>query len=205
MYVLEVRPLTAVFRRFPNRVLSFYHPEELPPGSLVEVLVRGRKTKGVVITSRDIKYLKIRIKKEASFELKPVNRVLDKNPPPNKDPLDVTLWFPAPAKKKLFPASQPHSENLANTKEILKGYLENLAERKVGSKAKNYMQETAEQYLKYINWENDTFETDMRLFWVTASNYYRTHTHHDFVQILEWLKKKDSLNPKQVAKLFNKN
>ncbi|TSC75032.1 MAG: hypothetical protein G01um101444_79 [Parcubacteria group bacterium Gr01-1014_44] len=209
MYVIEVIPLVAI-QRNQKRIYSFFHAENLPAGSLVEVLVSGKKTKAVAINSQSIKYLKIRLKKEADFELKPIIKVLNKNPAPN---FDIALWFPAPKIKEKKTKERPSEErgsgepsraNPEKVENLLNGYLEKLAERKVASKAKNYMQETAEEYLKYIDWENDSFEEDMRLFWISASNYYKRHTHHDFVKILEWVKKKDSLSPKQVAKLFNK-
>lgn len=207
MYIIEVIPLISL-KNSRQRVLSFYHTENLPAGSLVEVPSRSKKIKAIVINSQSIKYLKVRIKKEANFELEPISRVLDENPHPGKDPLDVTLWFPP----KKVPETKSASETI-QAKEMLAGYLEKLAKKKAllsksdsnqTSRARNYMQETAERYLKYINWQNETFAEDMRLFWVSASNYYRSHTHHDFVKILEWIEEKDSLTPRQVAKLFNK-
>src|SRR3989338_6264076 len=217
MHIIEVIPLFAI-QRNQNRILSFYHAENLPAGSLVQVVMHDKKTKAVVINSQSIKLLKVRLKKEADFELKPIIKVLDKNPAPN---FDIALWFPAPKIKEVkrsgfstnredlskksrirdFDKSKSGEEKVEN---LLSGYLEKLAEKKAVTRAKNYMQETAEEYLKYIDWENETFEEDMRLFWISASNYYKSHTHHNFVQILEWIRKKDSLNPKQVAKLFNK-
>lgn len=206
MYIIEVIPLISL-KNNRQRVLSFYHAESLPSGSLVEVPSRFKKIKAVVINSQSIKYLKVRIKKEANFELEPISKVLDKNPHPGKDPLDVTLWFPPKKIPEIRSAS-----GIVQAKEMLAGYLGRLTEKKAllakddskHSRARNYMQETAEKYLKYIDWQNETFAEDMKLFWVSASNYYRSHTHHDFVKILEWVRKKDSLTPKQAAKLFNK-
>lgn len=193
MYIIEIIPLY-VIQRNQKKFLSFYHAESLPAGSLVEVMVRGKKTKGVVINSQSIKYLKIRLKKEADFALKPISKVLSKN---IDQPFDLTNLFP-PTK------TQTKEKRGGSGQKILATYLEKLAERKAVSHAKTFMQETAEPYLQYIDWENETFEEDMRLFWISASNYYKSHTHHDFVKILEWIRKKDCLNPKQVAKLFNK-
>jgi|SRR3989344_3494757 len=204
MYIIEVIPLAAI-QRGQKRILSFYHSENLPAGSLVQVVIKSKKQKAVVINSQNIKLLKVRIKKEANFELKPISKVLEINQ--SQEPFDISIWLPV---KKEF--SERKTKASESTKDILNGYLEKLAERKAlrpssgeaASKAKTYMQETTEKYLKYIDWENDTFEEDMRLFWISASNYYRSHTHDNFVKILEWIRKKDSLNPKQVAKLFNK-
>lgn len=204
MYIIEVVPLFAI-QRNQKKVLSFYHAESLPVGSLVEVLIRNKKTKAVVINSQSLKLLKIRLKKEAVFELKPIHKVLNKNPDPAQDPLDANFWFPPKKFSKIVPLACKFTEGTISARSALEGYLDKLTERKAATKAKNYMQETAEPYLKYIDWENDSFEEDMRLFWISASNYYKTHTHHHFVQILEWIRKKDSLNPKQVAKLFNKD
>jgi len=197
MFVIEIIPLY-ILQRSQKKTLSFYHTENLPAGSLVQVLFKGKKTKAVVINSQSMKLLKVRIKKEAGFELKPINKVLEIN----QDPEHFDIAFLLPAKKET--SEKKVTKTSESAKAILGNYLEKLAERKAASKAKTYMQETAEPYLKYIDWENDTFEEDMRLFWVTASNYYKSHTHHNFVKVLDWIKKKDSLNPKQVAKLFNK-
>lgn len=204
MFIIEVIPLSAV-QRNQKKFLSFYYAENIPAGSLVQIVIRGKKTKGVVINSQNIKLLKVRLKKEAGFELKPISKVLELNSDPK--PFDVAHLFPP--KESL---QEKRAKGTDSAKKLLDSYLEKLAERKAlrpdsgqaASKAKTYMQETAELYLKYIDWENDTFEEDMRLFWISASNYYKGHTHHDFVKILEWIRKKDSLNPKQIAKLFNK-
>ena len=204
MYIIEVIPLAAI-QRGQKRILSFYHAENIPAGSLVQIVIRGKKTKAVVINSQSFKFLKVRLKKEADFELKPIGKVLEINSDPK--PFDIAQLFPP--KESL---QQKRERDTNSAKKLLDGYLEKLAERKAlrpgsgqaASKAKTYMQEPAEPYLKYIDWENDTFEKDMRLFWVTASNYYKSHTHHNFVKVLDWIKKKDSLNPKQVAKLFNR-
>ena len=204
MYIFEVIPLFAI-QRGQNKVLSFYYPENLPAGSVVEVLVRSKKTKAVVINSQSLKLLKIRLKKEVRFELKPILRVLEKKEA--SEPFDIALLFPP---KKTLPEKRPRTiasgelRGRESGREILQNYIKILVERKIVSTAKSYMQETAEKYLQYIDWENDSFEEDMRLFWVSASNYYRSHTHHDFIRLLEWIKKKDNLSPKQVAKLFNK-
>ena len=87
---------------------------------------------------------------------------------------------------------------------FLDGYIERLKSRRATTKAKNYMQETAEAYLAFINWDNKTFEPDMRAFWITATGYYKSHTHAEFVRMLEWVKSKNCLHPRQVCKLFSK-
>lgn len=197
MFIIEVIPLF-ILQRNQKKTFSFYHHENLPAGSLVLVEIKEKKTKAVVINYQSIKLLKVRIKKEAAFQLKPVTKVLEVNT--SQEPFDISIWLPT---KKEF-AQKKGSKASESTKDILNSYLEKLAERKAVSKAKTYMQETAEPYLKYIDWENETFEEDMRLFWISASNYYKSHTHANFVKILEWIRKKDCLNPKQVAKLFNK-
>ena len=75
MFVIEIIPLY-ILQRSQKKTLSFYHTENLPAGSLVKVLFKGKKTKAVVINSQSMKLLKVRIKKEAGFDLKPINKVL---------------------------------------------------------------------------------------------------------------------------------
>ncbi len=66
------------------------------------------------------------------------------------------------------------------------------------------MQEITEPYLPYINWENETLVDDMRLFWSFANRVYKTRTEADYLKLLEWIKKKNTLYPRQVIKLFQK-
>jgi hypothetical protein len=88
-------------------------------------------------------------------------------------------------------------------KNFFDGYLERLKNRPpVETKARNYMEETTLPYLKYINWQNETFDKDTRAFWISANKYYRSHTHAEYTRLLEWIARKNCLFPKQVVKLF---
>ena len=101
-----------------------------------------------------------------------------------------------------FKCIKTYESRISNPQNLLDGYLDRLLARKP-TKAQNYMQETAEPYLKHIQWQNQTLEADLRLFWISASRYYRSHTHAEFVKLLDWVKGKN-LYPKQVIKVFNK-
>lgn len=81
---------------------------------------------------------------------------------------------------------------------------EELKNRQQTTKAKTYMGETIEKYLPYMKWNNETFESDIKLLFISASRYYKAHTHAEFVRLLDWVRDKNALHPRQVAKLFNK-
>ena len=80
-----------------------------------------------------------------------------------------------------------------------------LAKLKSRSKTrqKTYLQERVEPYLRYINWDNATFERDMTAFWVAVSRYAKRNE-PNLIYLLDWVKKKNSLHPRQVIKVLNK-
>ena len=81
-------------------------------------------------------------------------------------------------------------------------YLEELKQRHPQTNAKSFTQETAEKYLKYIVWENGKFYKDIRAFWIAIYSYKHFHTHAELVDVLEWIKEKNSLAPQQVLKVL---
>jgi hypothetical protein len=81
-------------------------------------------------------------------------------------------------------------------------YLANLKTRSK-TKHRTYLQERVEPYLKFINWQNDTFEDDMKLFWISVLRYAKRNE-PNLIYLLDWVKKKNCLFPRQVVKLLNK-
>ncbi len=94
MFILDVIPLIAIPRN-QDQILSYFHEEELPAGSLVEVEIRKRKIKAVVLVSKGLAELKIKLKKEADFELKPIRKVVQGMPLVNRGQLNLALWLSA--------------------------------------------------------------------------------------------------------------
>ncbi|MCX6730057.1 MAG: primosomal protein N' [Candidatus Portnoybacteria bacterium] len=84
MYILNVIPLIKIPR--PNsQVLSYFSISKIGPGFLIKVSVRNRKTDAVVLECRSMDQEKLRLKKYADFEIKPIEkiktskRILDEN------------------------------------------------------------------------------------------------------------------------------
>lgn len=94
MYILDVIPLIAIPRN-QDQILSYFFEEKLPAGSLVEVEIRKRKIKAVVLVSRSLAELKIKLKKEADFELKPISKVIREKPVLNQRQINIALWLSA--------------------------------------------------------------------------------------------------------------
>ena len=94
MFILDVVLLTAT-PRSQDQILSYFCEENLPIGSLVEVGIRKRKVKAIVLASKELAKLKIRLKKEADFELKPILKVIQGMPLVNGKRLNLALWLSA--------------------------------------------------------------------------------------------------------------
>lgn len=92
MYVLEVIPL-ATLPRNQSQILSYFHNEALPKGAVVEVDLRNRKVKAVVLESKPLKSLKLSLKKESSFELKNVSKVISKIPQVAEHQFELAMWL----------------------------------------------------------------------------------------------------------------
>src|SRR3989344_5539575 len=94
MYILEVTPLISI-PRSQNQVLSYFYTEKLEIGSLVEVKINKRTIKALIVGSQNLKDLKIKLKKEADFELKPILKVVQGPPLVNEKRLNLALWLSA--------------------------------------------------------------------------------------------------------------
>lgn len=94
MFILEVAPLIAIPRN-QTQILSYFHGQRLPAGSLVEVDIRSKKIPAIVLRSEPLQALKIKLKKESEFELKPINKVLQEKPLLSTAQLNTALWLSA--------------------------------------------------------------------------------------------------------------
>lgn len=87
----------------------------------------------------------------------------------------------------------------------LQSYNRELQNRKLDTKAKNYLQSIVEKYEPFICWDNSTLRKDRAIFYMTAARFYQRRTPAQLTQLLEWVKSKNCLHPLQVVKLLNKN
>lgn len=75
------------------------------------------------------------------------------------------------------------------------------------TKANDMISEIAEKYEPYIIWDNTTYlgkNGDRSRFYTLAHEYEDHHGLAKFKDLLEWIKKKDCLHPKQVFKVLQK-
>ena len=66
------------------------------------------------------------------------------------------------------------------------------------------LEEQVEPYLKYIVWDEKTFEHDMTAFWVAVNRHHRTHPSGSTIRLLEWVARMNRLHPLQVVKVLHK-
>ena len=85
----------------------------------------------------------------------------------------------------------------------LTGYLKRLKLRKPENSAKTYIESIVLPYLSKINWQNETLEKDLRLFWISVYKYNRSHTIYEFKRMLSWIEHKN-LFPGQIIKVLLK-
>ena len=77
MVILDVIPLIPLPRNQPQ-IVSYYHPEARPRGTVVRVLFNNRKIKAVVIGSASLAERKLQFKKQAGFTLKKIEKIFPK-------------------------------------------------------------------------------------------------------------------------------
>lgn len=87
--------------------------------------------------------------------------------------------------------------------EHLNSYNEQLKTRHISSKARTYLQEEVEPYLKEINWNDLTLEKDQNAFWMAVNRYNHSHTLAQLLKVMQWIQGKN-LYPKQVIKVLLK-
>lgn len=75
MVILDVIPLVFLPRN-QDQIVSYFHATPLSRGDVVQVLFHNRNIKAVVVGSDDIKNRKAVLKKQATFTLKPILKVL---------------------------------------------------------------------------------------------------------------------------------
>lgn len=92
MFVSKIIPLLAIPRN-QNQLLSYFSPENLPPGSLVRVSIRNKPVQGIVFSSEPLKRLKISLRKEADFAVKPIDKIISQEPVLSSSQFRTALWL----------------------------------------------------------------------------------------------------------------
>lgn len=92
MFILEIIPLVAI-PRSQSQLLTYFSFQILPPGSLVEAFVRNKKTLGIVLRCESLKNLKISLRKEIDFSIKPIEKIISTEPVLSPIQLKTALWL----------------------------------------------------------------------------------------------------------------
>lgn len=91
MYIIEVIPLTTLPSQVPQ-LLSYFFNQHLKRGSIVEVFINNRRSKGVVVSSLPVEGQKIILKK-SDFQLKKISSVINARPQVNHNQFKIALWL----------------------------------------------------------------------------------------------------------------
>jgi len=92
MYIINVIPLVKI--PFPNpQILSYFFSKKLSKGALVRISLRKKQINAIVFSLENLEKKKLDIKKSASFKLKPIEKVVSKNPILTKNQIKLLLWF----------------------------------------------------------------------------------------------------------------
>ncbi len=92
MYIINVIPLTKIPHPNPQ-ILSYFFSKKLDKGTLARIALRKKQINAIVISSENLEKKKLDIKKGASFQLKPIEKVVSKEPVLNKNQLKLLFWI----------------------------------------------------------------------------------------------------------------
>lgn len=92
MYIINVIPLIKIPRPNPQ-ILSYFSNSKLPKGALAQITLRRKKINALVLSSEKLEEKRIDIKKSATYELKPIEKIISKNPVLTPKQFELLLWF----------------------------------------------------------------------------------------------------------------
>ncbi|MDP2934775.1 MAG: hypothetical protein Q8N59_03365, partial [bacterium] len=92
MYILNVIPLIKI--PHPNsQLLSYFCAEKIKIGSLVKISVRKKKINAIVVDCRKLEQEKIRLKKIADFQIKPIEKIVSVEPVLIEKQIKLLFWI----------------------------------------------------------------------------------------------------------------
>jgi primosomal protein N' len=91
MYIIEIIPLASLPPQVPQ-LLSYYHNEPLPRGSIVEAPIGNRRVMATVISSEPLENQKMLLKKSV-FELKKISKVISRDPVVSDTQFKIAAWL----------------------------------------------------------------------------------------------------------------
>jgi primosomal protein N' (replication factor Y) len=92
MYIVNVIPLIKI--PYPNsQVLSYFSDIKIKPGVKIKISVRNKKIDALVYESKSLEQERLRLKKYADFEIKPIEKITSKESILNEKQLELLRWL----------------------------------------------------------------------------------------------------------------
>ncbi len=92
MYILNVVPLIKIPR--PNsQILSYFSVSKINPGFLIKVPLRSKKIDAVVLECKSMDQEKLRLKKYADFEIRPIEKIKKSEQILNEKQIELLTWL----------------------------------------------------------------------------------------------------------------
>jgi len=92
MYIINVIPLIRIPHPNPQ-ILSYFFSKKLDKGALARISLRKKQVNAIVFSSENLEKKKIDIKKGISFKLKPIEKVVSKEPVLTKNQFKLLFWM----------------------------------------------------------------------------------------------------------------
>jgi len=92
MYILNAIPLIKIPR--PNsQILSYFSNFKIKPGFLIKVPLRNKKINAIVLECNTVEQERLRLKKYADFEIKPIEKLKNPKQILNKKQIELLIWL----------------------------------------------------------------------------------------------------------------
>ncbi|MFH1129499.1 MAG: primosomal protein N' [Patescibacteria group bacterium] len=92
MYILNVIPLIKIPRP-SSQVLSYFSVSKIDPGFLIKVPLRNKKIDAIVLECRSMDQEKLRLKKYADFEIRPIEKNKNLKQILNEKQIELLIWL----------------------------------------------------------------------------------------------------------------
>jgi len=92
MYIVNVIPLIKI--PYPNpQILSYFGEAPIKIGGVVKIPVRKKKIKAIVVGCKKLEQEKIYLKKLADFQIKPIEKIISKEPILTEKQIKLLFWI----------------------------------------------------------------------------------------------------------------
>jgi len=92
MYIVNVIPLVKI--PYPNpQILSYFGEKPIKIGGMVKIPIRKKKINAIVVDCKKLEQEKIRLKKIADFQIKPIEKIISKEPILTEKQIKLLFWI----------------------------------------------------------------------------------------------------------------